>query len=128
MGVKITWMKFADTLVHQKARCFLPDTHKSGASVVDYDVKESKNCDTIVVEVTLRFNFYNYVDGSKTTLKSYHGKSARLLKKKKRQKNEKEEMTNEAKKAALIECFKDRFGFTQFNDIFVDDLHRPKTA
>ena len=42
-----------------------------------------------------------------------------------RPKNEKEEMTKEARKAALIECFKDRFGITKFSDISIDDFHRP---
>ena len=60
-------------------------------------------------------------------LKSYVGKSTRPLKKK-FPKKEKEEMKNEAKKAALIECFKDRFGFTEFNDITIDVFHRPITA
>ena len=34
-------------------------------------------------------------------------------------------METEAKKAALIEFFKDRFGFTEFNDILIDEMQRP---
>ena len=34
-------------------------------------------------------------------------------------------MTEEAKKAALIECFRERLGFTEFNDMVFDELHRP---
>ena len=58
------------------------------------------------------------------TLKRYEGVSTRT-RKKRRPKNEKEIMEKEAKKAALMEFFKDRFGFTEFKDIFVDDLFRP---
>ena len=39
--------------------------------------------------------------------------------------NEKEEMKKEAKKAALMECYKEYFGFTEFNDILVDEIGRP---
>ena len=34
-------------------------------------------------------------------------------------------MEKEAKKAALMELFKKRFGFTEFNDLCLDELHRP---
>ena len=37
----------------------------------------------------------------------------------------KEEMTKEAKRAALEECFRDRFGLTEFKDMVVDELGRP---
>ena len=33
-------------------------------------------------------------------------------------------MEKEAKKAALIECFKERFGFNKFDDWCVDELGR----
>ena len=36
-----------------------------------------------------------------------------------------EEMTKEAKRAALEECFRDRLGFTEFKDIVIDELNRP---
>ena len=39
--------------------------------------------------------------------------------------NEKEEMKKEAEKAALMECYKEYFGFTEFNDILVDKIGRP---
>ena len=35
------------------------------------------------------------------------------------------EMTKEAKRAALEECFRDRLGFTEFKDIVIDELNRP---
>ena len=34
-------------------------------------------------------------------------------------------MENEAKNAALMECFRDHLGFTEFNDLAFDELHRP---
>ena len=37
----------------------------------------------------------------------------------------KEEMTKEAKRAALEKFFRDRYGFTEFNDMVVDELGRP---
>ena len=123
-----TWMEFADTFVQEKATLFLPEIPYCCCPRVDYDVKESKTCDTIVMDVTLRLNIFDYINRSTKTLKSYNGKSTRPLKKTRRPKNEKEEMTNEAKKAALIECFKDRFGFTEFKDIFIDELGRHTTA
>ena len=43
------------------------------------------------------------------------------------QKN-KEEMTKEAKRAAMEECFRDRYGLTEFNDMIVDELGRPMKA
>ena len=125
---EIAWMDFAYTFVGEETERFLPDTFKSEVSRVDYDFKESKTCDTIVMEVTLRFNIYNRTKRTKSTVKSYYGKSTRSLKKKKIQQNDKDEMMIEAQKAALIECFKDRFGFTEFKDISIDELHRPLTA
>ena len=59
------------------------------------------------------------------TFKRYEGVSTRPRKKTRRPKNEKEVMKKEAKKAALMEFFKDRFGFTEFKDVLVDDLFRP---
>ena len=60
------------------------------------------------------------------TFKIYHGKSTRPLKKTRRPRSqeEKKEMEEEAKKAAMMEIFKDRFGFTEFKDLYVDELYR----
>ena len=61
--------------------------------------------------------------------KCYEGKSSRRVTRK--QKSEeilqenKEEMTKEAKKAALEKFFRDRYGLTEFNDLVVDELGRP---
>ena len=68
---------------------------------------------------------YDYDSNKYITFKTYHGKSTRPLKKTRQPKNEKEIMEKEAKKAALIEVFRERFGFTEFNDSCVDELGRP---
>jgi len=34
-------------------------------------------------------------------------------------------MKKEAKMAALKECFRERFGFTEFKDVVTDELNRP---
>ena len=125
--VEITWLKFADTVVENESDNLVPDPPQNGYCFIKYDIQESKTSDIVVVNVSLQIRGHNYDDGSRRTIKSYHGNSTRPLKKR-RPKNEKEEMTNEAKKAALMECFKDRFGFTEFNDISIDELHRPITA
>ena len=124
--VEITWLEFADTVARREPNNLAPYSPQHFYSI-EYDVQESKTAETMAVDATLRILEHNYYDESKRTVKSYHGNSTRPLKKR-RSKNEKEEMTNEAKKAALMECFKDRFGFTEFNDISIDELHRPLTA
>ena len=68
---------------------------------------------------------YDFDSNKYITLKNYHGKSTRPLKNTRQPKNEKEIMEKEAKKAALMECFKERFGFNKFDDWCVDELGRP---
>ena len=63
-------------------------------------------------------------------VKCYHGKTTRPLTRQQTQSadeliGQKIEMEEEAKKAALMECFRDHFGFTEFNDLVYDELHRP---
>ena len=76
---------------------------------------------TVTLEVKCKLNDYHY----------YYGKSTRPVTR--RQKSEDElihqrmEMEAEAKKAALMECFKKHLGFTEFNDLVYDELHRPLT-
>ena len=55
------------------------------------------------------------------TYKRYHGESTRPLTKTRRSK---EIMVAKAKKAALMEFFKDCLGITDCNDILVDDFDR----
>ena len=61
--------------------------------------------------------------------KCYHGKSSRQVTRKQNPEgvlhHQKEEMTKEAERAALEKCFRERFGFTEFNDMVIDELNRP---
>ena len=61
--------------------------------------------------------------------KSYHGKSTRRVTRKQKPEEvlqkHKGEMTKEAKRDALEKCFRERFGFTEFNEIVIDELNRP---
>ena len=73
---------------------------------------------------------YRYESNDEWKVKNYyHGKSSRRVTRK--QKSEKvlqqnrEEMTKEAQRAALEKCFRDCLGFTDFNDIVIDELNRP---
>ena len=131
--IKTDWVKFAERLVHSEAGCFIDDhifidgTKKRDATS-QIDILELKTQDTVSIDATLEIRYFDRKDQIRRIFKSYTGKSTRPWKKTRRPKNEKEEMTNEAKKAALIECFKDRFGFTEFNDIMIDEFRRPVTA
>ena len=61
--------------------------------------------------------------------KSYHGKSTRRVTRKQKPeevlKQNRDEMTKEAERDALQKCFRERFGFTEINDIVIDELKRP---
>merc|ERR1712131_567108 len=102
----ISWLDFAVHFVSYNPRCFTPKQLRAKSN---FDIHETKSDETVVVNVTLGFQYYEYGENKWHDCKSYHGKSTRLLKRTRRPKNENEEMTDEAKKAALIECFKDRF-------------------
>ena len=103
-GEKIPWLKVAQTLV------FNYDWTTYGKTLGCQELKTDSAYEAIAT-----FEVITYSDGIK---KRYIGKSTRPVKKTRRPKNEKETMEKEAKKAALMEYFKDRFGFTNFNDIF----------
>ena len=98
-----------------------------------FEVIESETDTTTEVTATLELKYCKWDErGWRPSFKRYHGKSVRPLKKKTRRKkdsnltlNVKEEMEKEAQKAALMECYKEYFGFTEFNDILVDELGRP---
>ena len=124
---KVPWLDFAERILQHKKRYLFPE----GVRMEDVTiaVKQVKKNTTIEFTATLLLTCSDD-DGEIQTYKTYYGKSTRPIKssKTRRPKNEKEEMTKEARKAALIECFKDRFGFTEFSDITVDDFHRPITA
>ena len=95
---------------------------------VRFDVEENKTKTSIELKATLGLYSWSYDYCHIKLYKCYEGKSTRTIRFKRttRPKNEKDEMTKEARKAALMKCFEDRFGFTDFSDIFVDDFHRPK--
>ena len=81
------------------------------------------------VEVTAVLQRKYYKNGEWKVMKCYEGKSSRRVTRKQKaeevlEKN-KEEMTKEAKRAALEEGFNDRYGLTEFNDMIVDELGRP---
>ena len=107
---KIPWLKIAETVVFE---------HDETAFCENLDCQELKTDNAFEAIATFGVS---YGDANEVR---YIGKSTRPLKKTRRPKNEKETMEKEAKKAALMEYFKDRFGFTNFNDIFTDELHRP---
>ena len=97
--------------------------------------KESATTSEIEMTATLELKYKERenIEGKYTDvwylLKCYHGKSTRRVTRKKKSEDEliqqKVEMEEEAKKAALMECFRERLGFTEFNDMVFDELHRP---
>ena len=82
----------------------------------------------ITVTLELKCKLHDY-DRTPKIIKCYHGKSTRPVTRKQKSENElieqKIEMEEEAKKAALMACFKEQLGFTEFNDLVFDELHRP---
>ena len=88
---------------------------------------ESATISEMEIRVTLELKDYEEV------LKCYHGKSTRpmsmVMARKQKYPNLlihlKNEMEKEAKNAALMECFRDHLGFTEFKDLSFDELHRP---
>ena len=82
----------------------------------------------VQLTATLQCGYYKDLGESKIK-KRYHGKSTRRVTRKQKpeevlQQN-REEMKKEAERAALEKCFRERFGFTEFNDIVIDELNRP---
>ena len=88
-------------------------------------VKESVTKSKVGVTAILQTKYLTDY-GWKVT-KCYHGKSTRRVTKKQKSvlQKHKAEMTKEAEKVALEQCFRERFGFTEFNDIICDELNRP---
>ena len=93
-------------------------------TLAKFDVVEANTDTTKEVNATMKINKYDRDSRKWITFKTYHGKSTRPLKKARQPKNEKEIMEKEAKKAALMECFKERFRFNTFDDLYVDELGR----
>ena len=81
------------------------------------------------VEITAVLQRKYKTNGEWKVGKCYEGKSSRRVTRNQKseevlQKN-KEEITKEAKRAALEYFFSDRYGLTEFNDMIVDELGRP---
>ena len=117
---KIQWSDFAFGVLHGNVlRSLFPSYINPRCA---FEFVEAKTKTTKVVNATLRLS--HGLSGAWETFKTYHGESTRPLKKAGRPNEEIEEMKKEAKKAALMEFFKERFGFTEFKDLYVDELQR----
>ena len=81
------------------------------------------------VELTATLRCKYFKNDKWKVKKCYHAKSTRRVTRKQKPEEvlerNREEMTKEAEKDALEKCFKERFGFTEFNDIVIDELDRP---
>ena len=95
---------------------------------------ESETISEIEISSTLELkrHEFDYERGemARKIIKCYHGKSTRRVTRKSEDEliHQKIEMEEEAKKAALMECFKECFGFTEFKDLVFDELRRPMNA
>ena len=105
---KISWFDFAYAAVRNNVNILFPN---KGWPEVDFEILEAKTDTTVDVNASMQFRTYDRNSEIWTTLEAYHGKSTRSLKKTRQPKNEKEIMEKEAKKAALVECCKELFGF-----------------
>ena len=81
------------------------------------------------VEITATLQCKYKVNGKWKVEKCYHGKSSRRVTKKQKPEDvlrqNKEEMTKVAERAALQKCFREGLGSTNFKDIVIDELNRP---
>ena len=81
------------------------------------------------VEITATLQCKYKVNGKWKLEKCYHGKSSRRVTKKQNPEDvlrqNKEEMTKVAERAALQQCFREGLGFTKFKDMVIDELNRP---
>ena len=133
---KIPWVDFAIDAVKNDLKSFFPRTSSPS---FDFHVKEIKTDTTIEMNACFNLEFHDGQFSTKVLKKqAYHGKSTcskESFQTTGLSKNEREakkaflyqKMENEATKAALMEFFKERFGFTEFNDLCVDELNRPMT-
>ena len=124
---KISWLEFALAMVENDLGSLIG---WSTPSSYTFDVEEIKTDSTIEVNACFHLTIHPSRCNDNKILKkrAYHGRSTRpkdSLQKTGPSKNEKEMMEKEAKKAALMEFFKEHFGFTEFNDLCMDELHRP---
>ena len=120
---KKSWFEFAYDAVKNDLDNLFPNEDDMYLSV-DFKIQEAKTDTTIGVNASLQFEKHDWDSNTRTTLEVYHGTSTRSLKRILKPINEKEIMEKEAKKAALVECYKERFGFNKFDDWCVDELCR----
>ena len=92
--------------------------------------KELVTKSKVEVMATLQCKYYRNDEWK--IRKCYHGKSSRRVTRKQNPdevlRQNKEEITKEAERAALEKCFRELLGFTEFNDFVVDELQRPINA
>ena len=81
------------------------------------------------VQVTASLQCGYYMNGVWTLKKCYSGQSSRQVTKKPTPeevlRQNKEEMTKVAERAALRKCFREGLGSTNFDDLVIDELNRP---
>ena len=121
---KKSWFDFAHYAVSKDVDILFPKQDNAYLSV-DFKIQEAKTDTTMNVNASMQFDKVDYDSETRTTLEAYHGTSTRSLKRTRKPKNEKEIMEKEAKKAALVQFYKERFGFNKFDDWCVDELCRP---
>lgn len=122
-ATKTSWLNFAYGVLNGNLGSLFP-SYRNPSFI--FDSVAAINKKKKVVNATLRLTHRDEHTPSRKTFKTYHGKSTRPMEKTQRpdQENEYKEMKIEAKKTAIIEFFKERFGFTEFRDLYVDELHR----
>ena len=119
---KVSWFDFAYGVVTNVKYLEILFPSVTSYDLVDFEFVEAETDATKEVNASLEFATYD--DGPRATFKTYHGKSTRPLKTTRQPKNEKVIMVREAKKAALVECCTELFGFDKFDDWCVDELGR----
>ena len=81
------------------------------------------------VELTATLRCEYFKNDEWKVKKCYHGKSTRRVTKKQKPEEvldqNRDEMTKEAVRDALQKCFREGLGFTNFDDIVIDELNRP---
>ena len=81
------------------------------------------------VELTANLRCEYFKNDEWKVKKCFQGKSTRRVTKKQAPeevlRQNKEEMTKVAERAALQKCFREGLGFTNFDDLVLDELNRP---
>ena len=94
-----------------------------------FQLPMKKQVTTSRVELTATLRCKYFKNDEWKVKKSYHGKSTRRVTRKQKPEEvldqNREEMTKEAQRAAFQKCFRERLGFTNFDDIIIDELNRP---